>query len=209
MRITFTGKEIKEIVIATAVLSVAFGIAFSGGLAGLSASTGLASLSVSILFSFIAVGIGFIAHELIGHKFIAQRFNFHAEFRMWPFGLAIAIIFSFGGFVFAAPGAVVIQQRYDLWGRASAITKKSMGLIAIAGPAVNIVLAFVFFLLSVIVPVGIGGIELFALATRINIWLAIFNMLPIPPLDGSKVFAWDKKIWIGFFALCIALFVLL
>jgi Zn-dependent protease len=32
-------------------------------------------------------------------------------------------------------------------------------------------------------------------AVRINLLLAIFNLLPVPPLDGSKVFAWDRKNW--------------
>ena len=37
----------------------------------------------------------------------------------------------------------------------------------------------------------------------INLWLGLFNMLPIGPLDGKKVFAWNPKIWAGLFVLLI------
>jgi Zn-dependent protease len=52
-------------------------------------------------------------------------------------------------------------------------------------------------------------VELFGLAVFVNLWLAIFNMLPIPPLDGSKVFSWDKRIWTILFAVLIGLFLAL
>jgi Zn-dependent protease len=62
--------------------------------------------------------------------------------------------------------------------------------VAAAGPAVNILLAVVF---SVIIrsadAVGLSAsfIELAYYIVFINVLLALFNMLPIPPLDGSKI----------------------
>ena len=53
------------------------------------------------------------------------------------------------------------------------------------------------------------GVELFSLAVFVNLWLAIFNMLPIPPLDGSKVLSWNKVIWASFFALLVLIFLAL
>jgi Zn-dependent protease len=38
------------------------------------------------------------------------------------------------------------------------------------------------------------------LGTRINFFLAAFNLLPIPPLDGSKVMSWSVPIWLITFA---------
>ena len=38
------------------------------------------------------------------------------------------------------------------------------------------------------------------LAAAVNVWLALFNLLPIPPLDGSKVMLWDIRIWVVSFA---------
>src|SRR3989338_9850558 len=123
MKFTFTAIEVKEIIVSAVVLSLAFALAYSNGIFSLN----LAVLPVLALFAFIAVGIGFLAHELIGHKLIAQRLGLHAEYRMWKFGLVIALLSSLAGFVFAAPGAVYVSSRVDLWGRQSGVSKKRVG----------------------------------------------------------------------------------
>ena len=199
MKFTFTLTEIKEIGISAVVLSVAFAIAYSDGLFKID----LAHLPLLVLYAFVAVGIGFLAHELIGHKIVAQRLGMHAEFRMWRAGLVIALLSSLVGFVFAAPGAVYVSPKVDLWGRQSSVSNRRMGFVSLAGPLVNIGLAAVFIVLNTL-----HSMELFGLAIFVNIWLGIFNMLPIPPLDGSKVFSWDKRIWVVTFAALIAMFVL-
>lgn len=205
MRIIFTTREIRSIVIATAVLSVAFAIAkiFNVyGFGSLLSINVLSFLPEAFMFSLVSVGIGFIAHELIGHKLLAQRFDYYAEFVLWPVGLVIALAFSFMGFVFAAPGAVMIGSRPDLWGEVKPISRKKYGIISLGGPVVNIALALLFIALNFFNP-----FELWATAAMINVWLALFNMLPIPPLDGSKVFAWDRRVFVVLFAAIIALFI--
>jgi|SRR5579872_4165388 len=74
--------------------------------------------------------------------------------------------------------------------------KKDIALVALAGPLTNILLATVCALLYhglniVFAGNGITSLILIFLqvAVMINLYLAIFNLLPIPPLDGSKVFA--------------------
>src|SRR3972149_6795940 len=123
MKFTFTGTEIKEIIIAAVVLSVAFAFAWKNGVPGVLIS-GVSDFPLLIAFSFISVGIGFLAHELIGHKLVAQRLGMHGEFRMWRFGLVIACFSSLAGFVFAAPGAVYVAPRHDIWGHAEHVSKK-------------------------------------------------------------------------------------
>lgn len=205
VRFTFSRIEIKEIAISAIVLSLAFALAYSDGIFGLNPAT----LPILVVFSFIAVGIGFLAHELIGHKLVAQHYHLHAEYRMWPLGLGIAIVSSLVGFVFAAPGAVYIAGRADLWGQTQAVSKKTFGIVSLTGPVVNIILAGAFLGLAMIAPVTVGGISVFALAVFVNVWLAIFNLLPVPPLDGSKIFAWDKRVWSGTMAVAVVFFLAL
>ena len=73
---------------------------------------------------------------------------------------------------------------------------RDMMWVALAGPATNLVLAFVFMLLwkSSTVFWGYDNVELLPRALQLsvifNLLLTVFNMLPIPPLDGSRVMAY-------------------
>ena len=74
--------------------------------------------------------------------------------------------------------------------------KKDIALVALAGPLTNILLAVVaalfYHVLQFLPMSGIVAmlVSLFLQVTiTINLYLAIFNLLPIPPLDGSKVFS--------------------
>lgn len=88
--------------------------------------------------------------------------------------------------------------------------KKGMALSSLAGPGVNIVMAFLFsFLVRVVMPAVESSLtkqswKLFAMPLAlmfvygvvINIVLAVLNMIPIPPLDGSRIVYWllpDKQ----------------
>lgn len=178
-KINTSGREIKDLLMAWLAITFAFTIASIG-------------LSFSLVFllmflmSGLTVGIGFIAHEL-GHKIVAQRNGCFAEFRAFPQMLIFGIIFAFFGFVFAAPGAVMIGGH---------VTRKKSGKIAAAGPLTNLVLAAIFFSLLSLFPIGF-----FRYAFKINTWLALFNLIPFGGFDGLKVLIWNRKIY---FAIIIA-----
>lgn len=71
--------------------------------------------------------------------------------------------------------------------------KKASGLIALAGPASNLTLAIIFsiiarFLATLPATDFLGSLILFIIiVVQVNVSLAVFNLLPIPPLDGSGV----------------------
>lgn len=71
------------------------------------------------------------------------------------------------------------RLRYDEWGAA---------LVAVAGPLTNLIISFIFFGIYVLagMPGGIFGMIL-TTAVVVNLGFFIFNILPIPPLDGSRV----------------------
>ena len=67
--------------------------------------------------------------------------------------------------------------------------RKGMILVSAAGIVANMLLAFMAqFLLHLLNPAPFGAIFTFLIyMTQINIMLAAFNLIPIPPLDGSKI----------------------
>ena len=176
--------EIRDLLISWLVLGFCFDFILFWQ-PGISASLFLRGFIIAL----IGLGVGFICHEL-SHKFVAQRLGFRAEFRLWQTGLIIALVcafismFSPIGFLFAAPGAVYIL---------SYTSKREGGLISLAGPSSNIILALIFYAIAIH---SSGLTQLIGTyGMVINLWLAAFNLLPIPPLDGSKIFAWNIPAW--------------
>jgi len=166
--------ELKDILKAWLLVSVAFAVVLS--------KTILSSdFYAKFVMASLTVGIGFLFHEL-GHKIVAQKYGCFAEFRSFDGMLLLAVAMSFFGFVFAAPGAVMISGR---------VNKSRNGKISAAGPVVNIVLSLFFLGLTVIqLPKSLQPIAYYGFL--INSWLALFNMIPFRLFDGYKILKWSK-----------------
>lgn len=198
--ISFSLDEWLHLAVSVIVLAVAFSFALSAnsfleGNVDFEAIIGILPYSVGIVVT------AFVLHEL-AHKIAAQRKHMWAEYRSSFGGLAVGLLLSMGlGVVLAAPGAVYI------FGRA---TNRDSGVISIVGPMVNLVLGFGAILMHAFGPasmnVEIGSVRLFEVVALVNAVLALFNMLPVPPLDGSKVWKWSKSAYVGMLALIALLF---
>ena len=180
--VKFTVREVRDIIISMSVIALIFAYIFSGR------NLSNPNFILLIPITFIAVGLGFVLHEM-AHKFVAIRYGFWAEYKLWAEGLILAVIVAVAiGFVFAAPGAVYIHGNY--------ISREQNAKISLAGPATNIILAGFFFLLmqysassQIIMLLGLLGFT-------VNSFLALFNLIPFSVLDGAKVFRWNPLIWV-------------
>jgi Zn-dependent protease len=65
--------------------------------------------------------------------------------------------------------------------------KRDIALTAAAGPITNILIAVILSLFIHLLALNLNLYRAFTYGITINIFLAIFNLLPLPPLDGSKV----------------------
>lgn len=182
--------ELQEIVVSVLAISFAFTVMRMG-----TGITGVGSAEFVILFpiTLLTVGLGFVLHEL-AHRYVARSYGAYAIYKAWPTGLLfmLALAVMNTGFLFAAPGAVYIYSQY--------ISRKQNGIISVAGPLTNVALGLVFAFLVFLIPYSDDAViqlarMAFAVGFQVNIFLALFNLIPIFPLDGSKVFAWDKGIW--------------
>jgi Zn-dependent protease len=196
--------EILQIAICVIAISFALAMVFA-------TPSGLTGRPIEFLVFTSAIlvtaGSGFILHEM-AHKLVAMFYGFEAKFRMWIQGLVLMLMTSMFGLLFAAPGAVYIYS--------NSITPRQNGIISLAGPATNVMIALVFICLELTAPIrqfysfllgngldfsgyGIidGVLHVWRFGAAINIMLALFNMIPAFPLDGSKVFRWSGLAWLA------------
>ncbi len=154
---------------------------------------------IQILFFFLIIVPSSILHEY-AHAWAADQLgdptarhmgrltlNPLAHIDVWgTIILPLFLLFSTGGRFLFAYAKPVPYNPYNLsnrrWGPA---------LVAVAGPAANLLLAVVFSLIIIrLIPITLA-ITLFgqvlSLIVYANVLLAIFNLVPIPPLDGSKI----------------------
>ncbi|MCX5810317.1 MAG: site-2 protease family protein [Proteobacteria bacterium] len=153
---------------------------------------GLINLLFKDPLAFVLVAIpllySIIIHEL-AHGWVAYkmgdstakwlgRLSLNPIKHLDPIGTIMLFVFGFG---WAKPVPVNFNNLRD--------ERKGIIFVSAAGIVANIILAFFSFLLLRLLtpsPFGILSTILYYFA-QINIMLAAFNLIPIPPLDGSKI----------------------
>ena len=182
----FKDDELRDLIIAILILSVILSFPdFSG----------------FFLISIIIVLFSYFVRELM-HKFVARKFGCMSTFKLWPPGILIGIMSIFlkyfGGWniVFAAPGfAEIVPYRFGRMGfKVARVTPKDLGLVALAGTGINVFFAVLFKAF----PYGI-----FQTLSLYNGLIALFNLIPISPLDGSKIFLWSMMTWLFLVFVCV------
>lgn len=147
------------------------------------------SLLLSVIPALICITLHELSHGLVALWLgddtakRAGRLTLNPIKHLDPMGLVMMVAFHVG---YAKPVPVNMYRFKN--------PKRGMALTALAGPVSNLLIAAVFLFLYglVLVPlqksaVGLYVIRLLNTTAIMSIGLAIFNFLPIPPLDGSKV----------------------
>lgn len=141
--------------------------------------------------SFAAVVTAFMFHEL-AHRFVSRKLRCHAVYKIWVPGIIFGLLMMLMGVKLVILGAVVISTySFGRWGmKSKRPSMREVGLIASSGPAINILMAMIFKIIA-----GWSFAGVFGYLASINIWIGMFNLIPVKPLDGSKIFYWNTTAW--------------
>jgi len=145
---------------------------------------------------FILFFMSIVAHE-VAHGWTAfqlgdptayqqNRLTFNPLVHIDPFMTILLPIISFTAFGFPFGGAKPVPVNPFRFRNPD----KGMMITSIAGPATNIMIGLFFTILIIvlmpIIKIGSFAFNVFFLASFLNYFLAAFNLMPIPPLDGSR-----------------------
>lgn len=149
---------------------------------------------MSLLFYFVVIIPSAILHEY-AHGWVADQMgdptaryagrltlNPRAHIDMWgTLLMPLLLFFATGGRFLFAYAKPVPYNPYNL-------RNQRLGpmWVAIAGPIANFLLAFVFGILVQVLPSSTLTL-MFSVIVYANVLLGVFNLVPIPPLDGSKI----------------------
>lgn len=180
--LTFSGREVGELIIALIASIVAFLPLFRWLIFRRPIT------KFDILLSVFGAGLGIILHE-IAHKSTAIKLGYPAYFKLSKLGVMLTFISGILPVKIIMPGEVLVL---------GVPSRRDMGYIALSGPLANIVLAIIFLLTSMF-------IKPFRYVAGINAYIAFFNLLPIPPLDGSKAISSNIALWVIAFVIALVM----
>lgn len=156
-------------------------------------SNGIIILSILIFSAIIhEVAHGYVADKLgdpTARLMGRLTLNPQKHIDLWmSIGLPLLLILSNSPVIFGAAKPVPVDPFNLKEGR------KDVAIVSLAGPLSNVIIAVVAAMLFNLLSTNTTAIVLFISAlleniVRLNLLLAIFNLIPIPPLDGSKVFS--------------------
>lgn len=148
---------------------------------------GLVFLLIALVMS---ITLHEFAHALAGHYLGDSTAQIKGRLTLNPLAhidpvmtlmLPALLIITHSPVVFGAAKPVPFNPWAVHWGKWGA------ALVALAGPATNLLLAVFFALCLRIIPLPGSGLQLFVTIIEVNVAFGVFNLIPFPPLDGSRL----------------------
>lgn len=155
------------------------------------AVTFLVELASMLFVVFCLLPVHEFAHAFVATKLGDDTPRLQGRLTLSPFAhidpIGAIMIFVFG-FGYAKPVPVNISKFKN--------PRSGFALTALAGPVSNLIMAFLSYIVGALFARFASSVSFFNLlyifffyAAQVNVSLAVFNLLPVPPLDGSRILA--------------------
>ena len=213
----FGKKEIRHLIIGILILSFVFG--FNDGRENFVFGYWL----LNFLMVLAVVTISVLVRELV-RKFVAHRKGCRTEYNLWfvkqfsfrpsgglktgfPFFPIVAVFLAFisnGKAFFTAieTNTVEAVRKYRVGRKFTRLTEYDEAIILLSGILTSAFFVLFFSSLGKMVNVNLN------IFVIVNFWLALYALLPIPPLDGGKILFGSRSLYIFSVAFIVALFLM-
>jgi len=177
----FTPSELRNVIITIIVLTFIFSFSQFN--------------IINILNCLIIVTISILVH-LYAQRITGLSIGYLSEYRIWTFGLLFAVIVAFisnGGVWLLIPGGIIVHHLagHRIGFARSGLNYLGIGMVALWGSVGSMFLSIFFKILYAAFPLAF-----LHKAMIFNIGYAVYSILPIPPLNGSRLFFGSRMIYV-------------
>jgi hypothetical protein len=143
-------------------------------------------LKIDIFVTWIIISAIVVIVPKAIQYIVAGKKGILAEYRLWWGGILIMILTTvIFRYVFGQPVRTEIEREDEC-------DKKKLAIVMLAGPLVSILLSSIFLVMYLMkgtyASLGLMGLEM-------SLLTSVVTFLPISPMDGERVYVWNKIIW--------------
>lgn len=142
------------------------------------------SIPSAVVYMIIAAGLTAVVHE-IAHKVLALKYKTETEYKFWGVGTLTLIATTLLNQPFSQPARTIINK-------ADSMNSKDIGIVSLSGPAVSLLLSILFLLVFYY---GQGFSDLGKYGFSISMLACVYSLMPFKPMEGQRVYAWNKWLW--------------
>ncbi len=154
-----------------------------------------AQFEISAAVMFLIVGSCVVISHEVMHYFAARRYGMDVKFRLWNWGIIVIIISSIMRFTIGQPVFIEFdEEKADI---------RKQALVMLSRPFTTIILSLPFVILFL---QNETNSEYAFLLLEISVVTSLIAFMPLSPLDGEKVFKWNRWVWLTIFAALFASF---
>ncbi len=188
----FTQEELRGLIVSILILT--FIVAYNDG----SATFELTHWALNFLQGLLIMTATVLVMQA-GHRLTGLVLGFRVEYKIWWNGLIIGLVaalLSRGKLWILAPGGIFLHHMaiHRLGWMRYGINVKALGLTALMGPVFNIIFGAIAKTIALWFP-NAAFVPVLNKVFFINIIFAVYNLIPIPPLAGSRFLYYSRMFY--------------